>query len=187
MNVPEIRYRIMILVVLLSLVSCGEAQPAATATAQPAATATAQPQAILLGKWRIASISLAGQVESPTGSDAKIIFEFTKDGSLTISEPGSNEEPQKGSYTLNADGQMTLNINAETIQGSIDVQPFQVTIQGSAEINDEQFVLAYDEPRPRNRLRQVNAEGTPINAEGTPVKEAPPIMDHVVMTFERVR
>jgi hypothetical protein len=102
-------------------------------------------------------------------------MEFARDGSLTISQPGSGQEAQKSSYTLSEAGQLTLNINELT------------TIEGSAEINADQFVLTYDEPRPRSRLRQVNPEGTPINAEGTPVAEDPPIMDHVVMTFERVR
>jgi hypothetical protein len=174
MKVSGIRYRIVLLALLsLGLAACGGAQP--QATVQPQATATAQPQAALLGKWQVVSMAQNGEVVPPPSSGDAFIMEFAKDGSLTISQPGSGQAAQKSTYTLTGDGQLTLNIDDLT------------TIEGRAEIDGDQFVLAYDQPQARSRLRQVNAEGTPIDAEGTPVAEDPPVMDHIVMTFERVR
>lgn len=172
MNVSVIGSRIMIVLVLLVLAACGEAQPQATTL--PPATATTQPRASLLGKWRVVSMSENGTPVSLSDEETQTVFEFAADGVLTLSSARSGQEPQKATYTLADDSQLTMNLD-------------MLTIQGPAQIDGEGFVLAYDQARPLNRLREVNAQGTPINREGTPVAEPSPIRDRIVMTFERVR
>lgn len=160
MNVSAIRSRIMIVLVLLSLAACGAAQSQSTATARPPA---------LLGKWRVTSMAKEGTAVSLSDVETRIIFDFAADGSVTLTDPDASEDPQKGTYTISDSGQLNLNLEL-------------TAIKGTAQFNGEQFTLTYDEPQPLDGLREVNPQGTPIDPA-----QPSPVMERVVMTFERVR
>lgn len=136
-----------------------------------------QSKASLVGKWQVTSMSSGGQTQALSASESAAVFEFFEDGSLTLNTNDPDQPMLKGSYALSDDNQLAMTLNDQTLKGAV-------------QLNDDQFVLTYEEERPASRLHQVDEAGNPINSDGEPATLEPDQMTSIAqttMTFARVR